>query len=293
MGQFHDRMDQAMAIRGFSPVTRYTYAYWMRRFVAFFKRAPDQLGLAEITQFQHALAEGDVSFSGFNQFVAAVRFFYREVLRSDWDIRRIPYQKRIRRVPLVLSGEEVILLLDAASTVRDRAILATVYAGGLRLGEVRRLKIADIDRDRRVIRIEKSKGGKDRYVMLSDELRVILREYYLTHRPKVLLFESPVTGRALDKTAFQHAFHRARIRAGINKKVTLHSLRHSFATHLMENGTDVRRIQVLLGHSSVKTTQIYTHVATNYLTTTKRPLDTLARPGRRATSSDAEPSHED
>lgn len=271
-----------MVVRGFSPVTRYTYAYWMRRFVKFFRRPPIDLGLEEINAFQHALAKDDVSFSAFNQCVAALRFFYGTVLKVSFDIHQIPYQKRIRRVPQVLSGDEMARLLDAASnsSLLDHAMLATAYAGGLRLGEVRRLKVSDIDGQRGVIRIEKSKGGKDRYVMLSDTLRVILRKHYVACRPKVYLFENPRTGATFDDSTFQHAFHRARVKAGITKKVTFHSMRHSFATHLMEGGTDVRRIQFLLGHTSLKTTQIYTHVATNYLTTTKSPLDSLPRPAR-------------
>lgn len=281
MGHFRDQMEQAMLVRGFSPVTRYTYSYWMRRFVAFFKRSPLELGLAEISTFQHALAADDVSFSAFNQCVAAIRFFYGKVLRLSWDIRQIPYQKRIQRVPQVLSVQEMFALLDAASdSLLDHAVLATAYAGGLRLGEVRRLKVSDIDSQRGVIRIEQSKGGKDRYVMLSDTLLTLLRKHYSASRPKVYLFENPRTGKVFDDSTFQHAFHRARVKAGITKKVTFHSMRHSFATHLLESGTDVRRIQFLLGHTSLKTTQIYTHVAANYLTTTKSPLDSLPRPTR-------------
>lgn len=273
-----------MLVAGFSPVTRYTYAYWMHRFVAYFKRPPIDMGLDEITTFQHALAKADVSFSAFNQCVAALRFFYGRVLKLTWDIRQIPYQKRVRRVPQVLSGEEILRLLEAASvSPLDHAMLATAYAGGLRLGEVRRLKISDIDGHRGVIRIEKSKGGKDRYVMLSDTLRTILRKHYSVSRPKLYLFENPRTGRVFEDSMFQRAFHRARLKAGITKSITFHTLRHCFATHLLEGGTDVRRIQLLLGHGSVKTTQIYTHVATNYLTTTKSPLDSLVRPDKAPT----------
>jgi site-specific recombinase XerD len=281
MGQFRDQMEQSMLVHGFSPVTRYTYTYWMRRFVAFFRRAPIELGLDDINTFQHELARQDVSFSGFNQCVAALRFFYGKVLKVPWDIQQIPYQKRLRRVPQVLSGEEVLRLLDAASSsLLDHAMLATAYAGGLRLGEVRRLKVSDIDGQRGVIRIARSKGGKDRYVMLADTLRAILRKYYAACRPRIDLFENPRTGKIFDDSAFQRAFHRARVKAGIAKRVTYHSLRHCFATHLLEDGTDVRRIQILLGHTSVKTTQIYMHVAANYLTTTRSPLDTLTRPTR-------------
>lgn len=275
MGALRDRMDREMVTRGFSAVTRYTYDYWMRRFVAHFHRAPDQLGPDDVATFLHALALADVSSSAFNQCVAALRFFYRKVLQVSWDVLRIAYQKRRRRVPCVLSGEEVLHLLDAAGSLRDRAMLTTIYAGGLRLGEARRLKVSDIDSDRSVIRIEQSKGEKDRYVMLSEDLLKTLREYYRAFRPKVLLFENPQSGRSFDDTTFQKAFHHAREKAGITKAVTVHSLRHSFATHLMEQGTDVRRIQLLLGHTSVKTTQIYTHVAKNYLATTASPLDTL------------------
>lgn len=279
MGQFRDLMDKEMVVRGFSSVTRYTYTYWMGRFVKFFKRAPDQLGLAEIKTFQHSLAGvHNVSSSAFNQCVGALRFFYGRVLKQPWDVREITYQKVVRPVPQVLSTEEMDRLLDCASTsVIDHAILATSYAGGLRLGEVRCLKVSDIDGNRGVIRIEKGKGGKDRYVMLSDTLRTILRKYYAVQRPKVYLFENPQTGKPFNDSTLQHAFHRARIKAGITKRVSFHSLRHSFATHLLEGGTDVRRIQILLGHNSVKTTQIYMHVASDFLTTTTSPLDALPR----------------
>lgn len=275
MGAFRDRMAFAMVLRGFSAVTRYTYDYWVRRFVAHFHRAPDQLGADDVTAFLHTLAAADVSASAFNQCVAALRFFYRKVLQVPWDVMRIAYQKRFRRVPCVLSGKEVLCLLDAAESLRDRAMLTTLYAGGLRLGEARRLKVSDIDSGRGVIRIEQGKGEKDRYVMLSEDLLATLRDYYRVFRPKVFLFENPQSGRQFNDSTFQKAFHRARQKAGITKPVTVHSLRHSFATHLMEQGTDVRRIQLLLGHTSVKTTQIYTHVAKNYLTTTASPLDTL------------------
>jgi site-specific recombinase XerD len=269
-------MDHEMVVRGFSDVTRYTYAYWVKRFVAFFMRPPDQLRLDDIKNFQHHLASDKISSSAFNQFVAAVRFFYGEVCKQDWDTRLILYQKRPWRVPKVLSLEEVVRLLEGTLTLVHFAILATIYSGGLRLGEALRLRISDVDKDRKTIRIERSKGGKDRYVMLSDELRSILRDYYIAYRPRVYLFESPTTGKPYDRSFVQRAFHLARQKAGIIKRVTVHSLRHSFATHLLEAGTDIRRIQELLGHASVCTTQRYTHVASNYVTTTRSPLDALA-----------------
>jgi integrase/recombinase XerD len=269
-------MEQAMLIRGFSDVTRYTYAYWMHRFVAFSKLAPDRLGLDEIHRWQHHLVAVDsVSSSAFNQASAALRFFYTSVIKVEWDVQRIRFQKRTRPAPQVFSGQEIVMLLEAAGSPRDLAMLATIYAGGLRLGEARWLRVSDIDPERRAIRIEKAKGQKDRYVMLSDTLRKILRDYYRIHRPSIYLFENRATGRPFDDTVFQTAFHAACKKAGITKRVTVHSLRHSFATHLMEHGTDVRRIQLLLGHSSVNTTQIYTHVAANYISTTKSPLDLL------------------
>lgn len=284
MGQLRERMVKAMQIRGYSPVSIKTYVSCVRNIAVHFKKAPDQLSMEEINEFQHFLTtQKQQSFSRFNQHVMAIRFFVKDVLQRDWEVRRIPYQKKAKKLPVVLSMEETRQLLEAAKNLRDRAMLTTAYAAGLRLGELQRLKLTDIDSQRMTIRVEQSKRKKDRYVMLSATLLVLLREYFKAYQPKVWLFARPGTEKPYSASVIQNAFKQARLKAGIQKKVSVHSLRHTFATHLLEAGTDIRRIQVLLGHGSVATTQIYTHIASNFLNSTPSPLDLMnkeaAKPG--------------
>jgi site-specific recombinase XerD len=181
-----------------------------------------------------------------------------------------------------MSDEEVLRLLDAASVLRDRALLETAYATGMRLGEVTRLLIRDVDSGRMVIRVEQGKGRKDRYVMLSQSLLETLREYWRASKPQVYLFPGLGGKKPLCVSAAQKAFHIARNRAGIKKRVSFHTLRHSFATHLLEDGANVRKIQTLLGHRSLHTTERYTHVAEDYLDQMRSPLDRLRRKEPRA-----------
>lgn len=278
MVQLRERMVEAMQIRGYSPVTIETYVRCVRNLCEHYQKPPGRITLDEINRFQHHLtAKRKLAYSFFNQHVVAIRFFVREVLKKDWDVRRIPYQKKAKKLPEVLSIDEVRRLLEAATSLRDRAMVTTAYAAGLRLGEVRRLRVRDIDSQRMVIRVEQGKGKKDRYVMLSKMLLELLREYFKAHHPTGWLFAHPRTDTPYSDGVFQGAFHRARRAAGIKKKVTFHSLRHSFATHLLEAGTDIRRIQVLLGHRSVATTQVYTHIASNFLNTTPSPLDLMTQ----------------
>ena len=245
MSEITDCVDMALTISGYSEVTCAAYRYWIHRFLRFTSCPPEELELRHFLAYQHSLAARRVSHSAFNQSLAALRYFCRSVLRVPWDVRQLPYQKRIAKLPAVLAPEEVVRLLDATPTLTALAMLATIYSGGLRLREVRLLKINDIDEIRGTIRIEHGKGARGRYVMLSEALRAILRQYLAVRSPKVYLFENPQTGKPYDRTSFQHNFHRACARAGITKRVTLHSLRHSFATHLMENGSHLRRIQML------------------------------------------------
>jgi integrase/recombinase XerD len=211
-----------------------------------------------------------------------LRFFYRVTLKKDWDIRHIPHQKPGRKLPEILSPEEVAALLNALSNIKHRAILMTMYAGGLRVSEITRLRVSDIDSRRMMIRLEQSKRRKDRYVMLSPYLLAVLREYWKAVRPQTVLFPSAKTGGPLSTDAVNEAFHKAKKRAGITKRITPRSLRHAFATHLLESGVNLRVIQLLLGHRSVRTTEIYTHVARNYVQGTPSPLDQL--PGLSSTS---------
>jgi site-specific recombinase XerD len=297
MAHLRDRLERELTLRGYSYSTREAYTFWMRRLVQHCKRPADALLLEDLRGFVEKLTRDGNSHATVNQSVAALRFFYGRVLQVPWSVQALAYQKRLKRVPQVMSAEEVAGLLQAAANLRDRTILTAIYAGGLRLGEALRLKITDVDSRRMVLRIEKSKNGKDRYVMLSRTLLELLRTYFRACRPGAYLFENPATSRPFDAATVQRAFHLARQKAGIQRPVTVHTLRHSFATHLLEDQCDIRRIQALLGHDSLSTTMLYTHVASNYLTTTPSPLERLAQLSPAATTSgpssslDPDPKH--
>jgi site-specific recombinase XerD len=277
MGQFHDRMDADMEIRGLAPATRQHYLRAMRQFVQHFMRPPDTLAFEDIRTYQlHLTRERHVSWSVFNIAVSALKFFYRVTLSKDWDIQKIPYQRRPRTLPEILSVEKVAALVSSMKNLKHRALLMTVYAGGLRASEVVHLKLTDIDSQRMVIRIEQGKGRKDRYVMLSAKLLELLREYWKAYRPQSWLFPSSrKSGKPLSRDTVGLIVENARRAAGITGRVYPHLLRHAFATHLLEQGTNLRVIQKLLGHRSLRSTEIYTHVAKNYLQDTASPLDLL------------------
>jgi site-specific recombinase XerD len=275
MGKLRDLMDRDLQIRGYSPNTRDAYLRSVRGFVRHWNRSPEQLTIEHVNQYQHHLVQRKVSWACFNQAAAALRFFYGVTLKKDWDITRIPYHKTGRRLPQVLAEEEVVALFGGVQNIKHRAILMTLYAGGLRVSEAAHLRVTDIDSRRMVVRIDQGKGRKDRYVPLSKQLLKILREYWLAVRPRTWLFpgqdpEAPLTRGSVDKI-----FRKAKVAARIGKPVSSHSLRHSYATHLLERGVNIRVIQQLLGHRSLRSTEIYTHVARTYLKDTPSPLDLL------------------
>ena len=274
MGKHSDAMREAMALRGFAPRTQKAYLGWMRRLVKQSRKTADELSESDIRTFLIALTDGKRSVATFNQAVSAFAFFYREVIPREWP-RVVQLQRAPQRLPVTLSADEVRRLLDAVATLRERAIMEVAYSGGLRLGEVLRLKVTDIDSSRMVIRVERGKGGKDRTVMLAASLLETLRAYWKQKKPRTWLFPGQGGERPLNPTIVQRAFTVAKQAARINKPVSFHSLRHSFATHLMESGVNVRTIQVLLGHRSLGTTERYTHVAGAYLRETRSPLDRL------------------
>ena len=276
MGKFQDLMDRELRIRGFAENTRQNYLEKMRCFVRHFMRPPDELTPEDVKQYQLFLTkERRVSRSTFNVHVCAIRFFYRHVLRVTWEVEHIPYQKTGRRLPVVLSREEVRALLDAATNLKHRALLMALYAGGLRASEAVHLRLEDIDSKRMMIRVAQGKGRKDRYVMLSETLLATLRQYWSQCRPDPWLFPGQDPSRPLTCESIEKLFARARQKAGIGKHVYPHTLRHSFATHLLERGVNIRVIQRLLGHRSLRSTEIYTHVAQSYVRDTKSPLDDL------------------
>jgi site-specific recombinase XerD len=218
------------------------------------------------------------------QRLAALRFFFIKTLRKPWSVADTPYPKKTFRLPMILSQAEVGQLIDAAETPFHRILLMTAYATGVRRAELAHLKISDIDSQRMVIHVRQGKGRKDRYVMLSPRLLEALRAYWKAVRPRDFLFPGAVLDRPITTGSIKKVCQRARQAAGLDKCITAHTLRHSFATHLLEAGTDLRTIQVLLGHRSFNTTARYVHVATASLASIRSPLDRLdlsKRGGRR------------
>lgn len=274
MGAFRDAMIAEMKLRGLAVRTQDTYASWMRRLVLKAKVPADRITGQQDREFLTELSGRGLSASTMNQAINAVRFFYNAVLRRTWDLE-IRYQRAPPRVPVTLTPDEVSRLLAAVANLRERTAMEIAYSSGLRLGEVLNLKLTDIDSGRMILRVNQGKGKKDRNVMLSPALLETLRSYWRASKPRVWLFPSPTGKGPLNETIIQRAFTQAKMQARIEKPVSFHSLRHSFATHLLESGVNVRTIQALLGHRSLGTTQRYMHVAGDYLRTTKSPLDRL------------------
>ena len=235
----------------------------------------EKLNEGHIQSFlRHLVMERNVSTSYQNQAINAIKFYYERVLGGQRKTYFIDRPKKEKTLPIVLSEEEILLILRSVSNLKHKAILMVIYSAGLRISECINLKIKDIDSNRMQIRVEQSKGKKDRYTLLSTKTLLILRDYFKTYRPKEFLFEGQ-DGGCYSTRSIQNIFRDAVEKTKIKKKVSVHSLRHSFATHLLENGTNLRYIQSLLGHSNSKTTEIYTHVTTKGFEQLKSPLDNL------------------
>ena len=276
MTPLRKRMLEDLRVRNYSPKTQTMYIHRVAQFAAHFSRSPDQLTPEDIrTYLVHLVEAQRVSWSAFNQTVCALRFLYAVTLGRGDVIAHIPYPRTTKKLPTVLSAEEVTRLLRAVRNAKHRAVLITIYAAGLRISEALALKVSDIDSERMVINVRQGKGRKDRTVMLSPLLLEVLRRYARQVRPREWLFPGRSVEKPLTATAVQRVCKQARIAAGLAKHATVHTLRHSFATHLLETGTDLRVIQTLLGHRSVKTTAIYTHVSAQRLHDTASPLDRL------------------
>ena len=264
-----------MTIRNLSPATQRSYVYAVAKFSWHFGRSPDQLDLEDVRAFQVHLVARGISWSALNQTVCALRFFYGVTLGRADVPERIAHAREPQKLPVVLSADEVVRFLEAVPTLKSRVALTTCYAAGLRVGEAVRLKLGDIDSGRMLIRVEQGKGGKDRCVMLSVQLLAILRSYWRLARPMLWLFPGRGADQPLDRGVLHASCRTACAAAGLSKRVTVHTLRHSFATHLLEGGTDIRIIQVLLGHRDLTTTARYARVATSTIAGTPSPLDRL------------------
>jgi len=270
------RMIEDMTIRNLSPATQQSYLHAVSKFSRYFGRSPDRLGLEDVRAYQVHLASTRVSWGSLNQAVCALRFFYGVTLGQATVPERIAYAREPRKLPTVLSADEVVRFLESVSSLKARVALTTAYAAGLRVSEVAALKVSDIDSQRMVMRIACGKGGKERYVMLSPPLLGILRSYWRRTRPPIFLFPGGSPDKPIHPTALYAACRSATAAAGLAKRVSVHVLRHTFATHLLESGADIRVIQVLLGHENLSTTARYTRVSTQLIGATASPLDRLS-----------------
>ena len=276
MSPLRRRMVEDMTIRNLSPATQRSYISAVSKFSRYFGRSPDTLSLDDVRDFQVHLVSQEISWGSLNQIVCALRFFYSVTLNESTVPERIPYARTPRKLPVVLSADEVICFLEAVAGLKSRAALTTAYAAGLRASEVAGLLVEDIDSSRSVIHVRHGKGAKDRDVMLSPQLLDILRSYWRLARPTRYLFPGRDETRPISPTVLHAACRSASKASGLSKRVTLHTLRHSFATHLLENGADIRVIQSLLGHANLSSTARYTHVAAHTIRATPSPLDRLS-----------------
>jgi site-specific recombinase XerD len=273
-------MTEDMQVRNLSPHTQASYLQQVSLFARYFGTSPDGLTPEHIRTYQIYLTnEKKLATSSIHMAVAALRFLYRVTLKKEWTFGEdIPLPKKPQKLPVVLSPQEVLHFLGCVDCGKHRVILTTCYAAGLRISEAVRLKAATIDSARMVIRVAQGKGSKDRYVMLSPRLLEILRDYWKAARPKEWLFPGIHDDRPITKDAVQAACQKAHRLSGLSKLVTPHSLRHAFAVHLLESGSDLRTIQLLLGHRSLGSTAIYLRIATSKVCATSSPLDLLPHP---------------
>jgi len=280
MTPLRQRMIEDMRIRNLSPHTQATYVLQVSLFARHFGKSPEDLGPEEVRAYQvfltteRKLAVGSVLIA-----LGALRFLYKVTLKRDWRVEDlIPLPKKPQTLPVVLSPAELLQFLACVPGVMHRIILTLCYAAGLRISEAVHLRIADVDSQRMVIRVEQGKGRKDRYVMLSPKLLDILRDWWRRTKPTTWLFPGKVAGQPITTSAVERACQIARRRSGIRKPITPHSMRHGFAAHLLESGTNVRTIQLLLGHRSLATTARYLRVATTTVCATRSPFDLLPCP---------------
>jgi len=269
------RMIDDRAIRQLGPKTQSGYIRAVKNFVAFLGHSPDQASTDDIRRYQLHLASSDLGVPSVNAAMTALRFFFKVTLRRSDVAEDVVFIREPRRLPVVLSPEEVARLLAAAPGLKYQAALSIAYGAGLRVSEVISLKVGDIDSARMLIRVDQGKGHKDRSVMLSQPLLELLRRWWLVKRPRAWLFPGRTPGAPLSARQLNRAVHIAAQRAGIDKRVGMHTLRHSFATHLLEQKTDIRVIQVLLGHKKLDTTALYTRVAIKAIGEITSPLDRL------------------
>ena len=267
---------QALKTKRYSENTIRTYRAMFIKFMAAFPgRELSAIGGEEVKQFLYRqIDELGISSSYQNQLINAIKFYYEQVLKQPRQVYYLDRPRQERHLPGVLSIQEVQSIIESIENIKHRAIISMIYSAGLRISELVNLKISDIDSKRMQVRVDQGKGKKDRITLLSQKMLILLRVYFVAYRPHHWLFEGQA-GKQYSTESIQKIFHRAKDKAKVRKYATVHTLRHSFATHLLEAGTDLRYIQVLLGHKSSRTTEIYTHVSTGKLNSIRSPLDTF------------------
>jgi integrase/recombinase XerD len=276
MSSLREQMKRSMELKGYSINTQKAYLRCVAEFAKHHKKSPDLLGTAEIKDYLHLLLSiKERSHSFLNTNYSALKYFFETTLGRTWNVKAIPRTKTPKQLPSVLSAIEVKELFDTVTNIKHKAILMTIYAAGLRVSEAANLKVTDIDSKNMQIRIQQAKGKKDRYTLLSHENLQILREYWKYCKPKFWLFPGYQQDKPLTTRSIQKIFEKAKNKAGIRKQVSVHTLRHCFATHLLEAGTGIYHIQNLLGHTSPKTTNIYLHLTRKDLLNVRSPLDRL------------------
>jgi integrase/recombinase XerD len=277
MSVLRQRMLEDLRVRNYSPETEKAYIDRVAKFAQHFGKSPELLGPKEIRSYQvHLVNEKKCSWTILNQTVCALRFLYGTTLGKDWMIRHIPYAKTEKKLPVVLSQGEILRILETVENFKHLSILLAGYSAGLRVSEIANLWVRDIDSERTIIHVRRGKGRKDRIVPLSPVLLATLRTYWLEARPLKFLFPGKDRRHPIARDTISGILRKAVMLAGIKKPVNMHTLRHTFATHHLEAGTDLRTLQLVMGHGSLRTTSRYLHVSTEKLQSTRTPLELLA-----------------
>ncbi len=271
------RMLDDLRLRNYSKATQKNYLGGVSRFAEYFGRSPALMGPEHIRKYQlHLLDEKKLSYDSLNGLTCALRFFFQVTLGKDWAVNKIPCARRARRLPVVLAQSEIVRLLRAFANETDLLMCLLAYSGGLRVLEIANTKVGDIDSERMIIHIRQGKGRKDRIVPLSPKVLVVARRHWLIDRPDLYLFPCKTDStKPISPTSIRRGFRAAGESAGIKKRVTPHMLRHTFATHHLEAGTDLRTLQLMMGHNSLRITGFYLHVSTDRLRLAKTPLEHL------------------
>jgi len=273
MATLEQRMRDDLELRGLSPKTHEAYLFRVTQFARYFNQLPDKLGEDKVKEYLLHLLHKKVSYSVLTQTYSALRFIYETTLNRPWVVNRIPYPKTPKRLPSVLDKQEVASIFSVCTNLKHRTILMLIYSAGLRTSEVVHLRLSDIDPARITVLLRKSKGLRDRYSLLSKVALETLNIYPQSYKPDLWLFPGTNPVKPISPTSIQRMFKLMKDRAGITKRASVHTLRHSFATHLLEAGTDLHHVQLLLGHKSPATTTVYLHVSQKELVRIVSPLD--------------------